>query len=126
VLFNLKTSRLGKKLYFFFNRKWFIDKIYNELLAQFFFKFAYSKSYKFIDKGIFEIIGPTGLAKTFSKISLSVDKLQTGYIYHYSSTILVAVSLFFCFKEILYIFEFFLDYRLFIIIIVLSFFVISK
>lgn len=125
-LFNLKTSKLGKKFYSFFNRKWFIDKIYNEFFGQFFFKFAYSKSYKFIDKGIFEIVGPTGLTKVVSKISLSIDKLQTGYIYHYTSLILIAASLFFCFKETLYIFEFFLDYRLFIIGIVLSFFLIDN
>ena len=126
LLFDLKKSILGKKLYFFLNRKWFIDKIYNEFLGQFFFKFAYSKSYKFIDKGIFEIIGPTGLTKTVSKISVGIDKLQTGYIYHYTSFILITASLFFCFKEIWYVFEFFFDYRLVLIIVVLGFFVNDK
>ena len=38
-LFNIKTSILGKKIYYFLNRKWFFDKIYNECLGQFFFKF---------------------------------------------------------------------------------------
>jgi NADH-ubiquinone oxidoreductase chain 5 len=52
ILFLLKTSFLGKKLYNFLNRKWFFDKIYNELMGQFFFKFGYSISYKFVDRGI--------------------------------------------------------------------------
>jgi len=125
-LFNLKVTIFGKKLYFFFNKKWFIDKIYNEYFGQFFFKFAYSTSYKFVDKGIFEIIGPTGLSKVILLISLNIDKLQTGYIYHYTSIILIGFSLLFFFKEIWYIFEFFVDYRLFIIIMILAFFIVDK
>jgi len=125
-LFNLKVTIFGKKLYFFFNKKWFIDKIYNEYFGQFFFKFAYSTSYKFVDKGIFEIIGPTGLSKVILLISLNIDKLQTGYIYHYTSIILIGFSLLFFFKEIWYIFEFFVDYRLFIIITILAFFIVDR
>jgi hypothetical protein len=53
---------VGKKIYNFLNRKWFFDKIYNEYFGQFFFKFGYSISYKFVDRGIFEILGPTGLS----------------------------------------------------------------
>jgi NADH-ubiquinone oxidoreductase chain 5 len=45
-LFNVKVSTIGKKAYYFFNRKWFFDKVYNEYLGQFFFKFSYSISYK--------------------------------------------------------------------------------
>ena len=60
LLFKLKTSFIGKKIYNFLNRKWFFDKIYNEYFGQFFFKFGYSISYKFVDRGVFEILDPTG------------------------------------------------------------------
>jgi len=83
-LFNIKISHIGKKVYYFLNRKWFFDKIYNEYLGQFFFKLGYSISYKFIDRGIFEIFGPTGISNVTSKISLNIHKLQSGYIYHYT------------------------------------------
>ena len=46
LLFYIKTSIVGKIVYYFLNRKWFFDKIYNEYLGQFFFKFGYSISYK--------------------------------------------------------------------------------
>ena len=46
LLFSVKISTIGKKVYYFLNRKWFFDKIYNEYLGQFFFKFGYSISYK--------------------------------------------------------------------------------
>lgn len=49
LLFLTKTSFLGQKIYVFLNRKWFFDKLYNELFSQFLFKFSYVKSYKFVD-----------------------------------------------------------------------------
>ena len=55
LLFQLKISSFGKKIYNFLNKKWFFDKVYNEYIGQFFFKFSYNVSYKIIDRGIFEI-----------------------------------------------------------------------
>jgi NADH-ubiquinone oxidoreductase chain 5 len=88
LLFNLKISTVGKKIYYFLNRKWFFDKIYNEYLGQFFFKFGYSVSYKFIDRGIFKVLGPTGLSTIVLAISSNIHKMQTGFISHYTLAIL--------------------------------------
>jgi hypothetical protein len=52
------------------------DKIYNEWAV--FFKFGYSVSYKFIDRGIFEILGNWSII-SFFKYSL---KMQSGFILH--------------------------------------------
>jgi NADH-ubiquinone oxidoreductase chain 5 len=92
-LFQIKTSFLGNKIYNFLNRKWFFDKIYNEYLGQFFFKFGYSVSYKFIDRGIFEILGPTGLSNLALNVGSKFHKMQSGYIYHYTLIILTGVTL---------------------------------
>jgi NADH:ubiquinone oxidoreductase subunit 5 (subunit L)/multisubunit Na+/H+ antiporter MnhA subunit len=126
VLFCLKSSKIGKKTYYFLNRKWFFDKIYNEYIGQLFFRFAYSTSYKFIDKGIFEILGPTGFSSVILNISSSLNRLQTGYLYHYTSTLLIFLSLFLCLTEIWCFFEFFIDYRLFVTFTMLSFFIINN
>ena len=93
LLFQIKTSFLGKKIYNFLNKKWFFDKVYNEQIGQFFFKFGYSVSYKIVDRGIFEILGPNGLASTLSRMSTNIYKLQSGYIYHYTFLVLVGVTL---------------------------------
>jgi NADH-ubiquinone oxidoreductase chain 5 len=124
-LFKLKTSFFGKRIYNFLNRKWFFDKIYNEYFGQFFFKFGYSISYKFLDRGIFEILGPTGLSNTALKIGSSLHKMQTGFIYHYTLIILIGVTLVFGFRQIWLIFGFFIDFRLFILIFILMFFVVN-
>jgi NADH-ubiquinone oxidoreductase chain 5 len=111
VLFRVKTSFLGKKVYNFFNRKWFFDKIYNEYFGQFFFKFGYSISYKFIDRGIFELLGPTGLS--FSTVGLGSDlyKNQTSYMYHYTYSILVSLTVLFLLREFGSLLDFSLDFR---------------
>ena len=125
LLFSIKKSFFGKKIYIFFNRKWFFDKIYNEYLGQFFFKFGYSISYKFMDRGIFEILGPTGLSIMSLKVSSNLHNMQSGSIYHYNLLVLVAVTLLFGFREIWLTFGYFLDYRIFFLLFILTFFLIN-
>ena len=79
TLFLLKTSFLGKKFYTFFNRKWFFDKVYNELLAQHTLTIAYEHGYQNMDRGIIELFGPNGVWLFFSPIS---NKINSIYLYN--------------------------------------------
>jgi NADH:ubiquinone oxidoreductase subunit 5 (subunit L)/multisubunit Na+/H+ antiporter MnhA subunit len=125
LLFSIKTSVLGKKIYNFFNRKWFFDKIYNEYFGQFFFKFGYSISYKFVDRGIFEILGPTGLSMLSLKISSNLHKMQSGHIYHYNLILLIGITFLFGLREIWLFFGYYFDYRVLFILFTLTFFLIN-
>jgi NADH-ubiquinone oxidoreductase chain 5 len=125
LLFLIKTSSFGKKTYKFLNRKWFFDKLHNEYFGQFFFKFGYSTSYKFVDRGIFEILGPTGLSTIALKIGSNLHKMQSGFIYHYTLLILLGATLIFSLRQFWLIFGFFIDYRLFILIFIIFFFYIN-
>ena len=118
ILFTLKTSFLGRKIYSFLNKKWFFDKIYNECIGQFFFKFGYSVSYKSIDRGTFEIIGPTGLSSVASKVAHQLHKAQSGSLYHYMLIILSIISFILLFRSIWVIYEHSLDYRLLALIVI--------
>ena len=109
--FFLKTSKLGRKIYNFLNKKWFFDKIYGEYTGQFFFKFSYSISYKLADRGIFEILGPTGLSYAVTKISFNIYKMQTRTIYHYFMLMLLGITFLLCIRQIWIVFGFILDYR---------------
>nr|YP_010377279.1 NADH dehydrogenase subunit 5 [Odontella aurita]QYB22928.1 NADH dehydrogenase subunit 5 [Odontella aurita] len=122
TLFQLKISYIGKKFYNFFNKKWFFDKFYNEYLGQFLFNFGYTISYKTIDRGIFEIFGPMGLSNLISKKALHLKNFQTGYIYHYAFLILAASTLFLGLREFWFVFGNFVDYRIFLIFSIISFF----
>ena len=124
LIFKVKTSVIGKKIYNFLNRKWFFDKIYNECFSQFFFKFGFSISYKFVDRGIFEMIGPTGLSNLAVKVGSSLHKLQTGHIYHYNLLILIGITILFGIRQLWVFFGcyYFIDYRLFAILFILFLF----
>lgn len=124
-LFKLKISFLGKKIYYFFNRKWFFDKIYNECIGQFFFKFGYSVSYKFVDRGIFEMLGPTGLTIFFSKIAYNLHKMQSGYLYHFTFSILIGITLLLTLRQVWVTFDYFIDYKIFFLFFVVLFFLIN-
>jgi NADH-ubiquinone oxidoreductase chain 5 len=92
LLVQLKMSTFGKKIYNFFNKKWFFDKVYNEYISQLFFVVSYTITYKIIDRGIIEIFGPMGLSSIITKKASHISKLQTGYLYHYTFLMLIGLT----------------------------------
>ena len=82
-IYNFKISILGRKLYKFLNKKWFFDKIYNEYINQFLLNFSYFITYKIIDRGLIEMIGPYGLSKTVYDNSKILRKYQSGLTFQY-------------------------------------------
>lgn len=98
--FLLKKSTLGLKCYNFLNRKWFFDKLYQECLSQHFFSFGYLTSYKLVDRGVLETVGPKGLTYILPNISSDFQKLQSGYLYHYTLLILTVTTLFLILEQI--------------------------
>jgi NADH-ubiquinone oxidoreductase chain 5 len=122
LLFQLKVSVIGKKVYNFLNKKWFFDKVYNEYLGQFFFKFGYNISYKIIDRGIFEIFGPLGLSSSVMKKSSAISGLQTGYLYHITLVMLIGTTMLLGVRQFWLVCGDFFDFRLFIVIFLSCFF----
>jgi len=126
ILFQLKVSSLGNLFYNFLNKKWFFDKILNEYVSQVFFKLGYSITYKAIDRGIFELLGPMGLSMMLSKKARFLYGTQTGYIYHYTFVILICLTMLLGLRQFWLLFGFFIDYRNFVIFIILSFFIVNE
>jgi NADH-ubiquinone oxidoreductase chain 5 len=126
ILFQIKTSYFGRKIYTFLNKKWFFDKIYNELFGQFFFKFGYSLSYKAIDRGAFEIIGPTGLSTVALNAAHKLHKAQTGSLYHYTLLILTTIALILSLRQFWLLFEYQLDSRNLILVFITLFFILNS
>lgn len=93
LLYSLKLNLLGRKLYTFLNRKWFFDKIYNEILLQNVLIFGYSVSFKILDRGMVEFLGPRGLTLLIHLHASAMQKLQTGYVYQYAFLIFAGTAL---------------------------------
>lgn len=100
-MFNIKIYL--KNIYIFLNKKWFFDKLYNEIIAESFLNFIYHTSYKIIDKGFLEILGPKQISNIIYKLSKKIQNMHNGLIIIYSFS--MVVYLFFCFSNLF--FEFF-------------------
>jgi len=121
-LYKIKMSFFGRKMYNFLNKKWFFDKIYAEFIIQSFLTFSYHISYKIIDRGIIEILGPMGLSNLVSKKAHSLHKLQTGFLYHYAFLMLVGTTILVSILQLGDNIFNFIDYRLITTFLVTIFF----
>jgi NADH-ubiquinone oxidoreductase chain 5 len=126
ILVKLKFSSLGKKIYNFFNKKWFFDKIYNEYVSQYFFTVSYTITYKTIDRGIIEIFGPMGLSSIITKKASYISRLQTGYLYHYTFLILIGLTIILGLRQFWVLANNFVDFKIFILFFVLNFFLLNE
>ena len=78
--------------YKFLSNKWYFDKIYNQFIVKNLLNFSYYTSFKTIDRGVIEILGPFGITLIIKKLSNFFSKLQTGLIYHYIFLIILGVT----------------------------------
>lgn len=93
ILYEIKTSTIGRDLYTFLNKRWYFDKVYNDFVGTPLLNFGYNVTYKTLDKGIIEIVGPYGIINTVRRLSQLFSSLQTGYIHHYAFFMIVGVIL---------------------------------
>jgi NADH-ubiquinone oxidoreductase chain 5 len=90
-LYNITLTPIGLKIYAFLNKKWYFDKLYNEYVNKPLVSFGYFVSFRTIDKGIVEMLGPYGFVSSFSYLMKKISKLQSGFIYHYAFMMLVGI-----------------------------------
>ena len=86
------TSPFGLALYYRLNKRWFFDKAYNDVFGRKALDFGYSISFKRLDKGCFEIIGPHGIVSSISQVTRQSRVLQSGMVYHYAYTMLIGLT----------------------------------
>lgn len=111
-VYQMKLSPFGKYLYYMLNKRWFFDKIYNDFIAKKLLSFGYTVSFKTLDKGFFEILGPYGISKTVQQCTKYVSKLQTGMIYHYAVIMLIGLIFLITVIGLWDFLQFFVDSRL--------------
>lgn len=92
ISYTIKKSLWGKNIYAFLNKRWLFDKVYNSLGSQF-MSFGYKVSFKSLDKGVFELLGPHFISQLLSNLALQTKKLETGMVYHYAILMLMFLSL---------------------------------
>jgi len=81
----------------FFIKKWYFDNIYNKFIVNSFFYIGYHVSFKLLDRGLFELVGPLGLIRLISNLINKLSSLQSGLIYHYIFIMILGLTFFFFF-----------------------------
>lgn len=81
------NSNIIYTLFCFLNHKWFFDKIYNFMAVRG-VHLLYFSFFSFLDKGVIEILGPTGLYRVLTMFSAHFRRTQSGQISHYVFVVL--------------------------------------
>ena len=88
--------------------------------------FGYHTSYKLLDRGMFELLGPQGLSQTVLSLGKNMSRLQTGYLYHYAFVMMTGVTLLIAVVGLWDMVEAFVDPRLFFVFLVMILLSVSK
>jgi NADH-ubiquinone oxidoreductase chain 5 len=125
-LYNMKKTPLGRGLYTFLNRKWFFDKVYNEYVSQEVLSMGYNTTYKLVDRGLFEFLGPLGITKTVWQNGRLFTGMQTGFVYHYTFVMLAGLTGFIAIVGLWSTVSVYLDPRIVVLFILSGGFLFSK
>lgn len=105
--FSFQKFWVTSDIFHFFNQKWYIDLLYNNLIVQVTMFFSYWITFKLIDRGILESIGSFGISN-WNKFFKYVQRFFSGYIYHFIFLIFLFFIYFFflayCFSFTLFTF----------------------
>ena len=116
------SSNFFSFIYVFFNKKWFFDRLQNELLVSSLLKIGYNTTYKIIDKGLIELFGPSGLTNFVLNLSKQVSLLQSGKINQYAFLMFILLIVFISISLIFTLFDNCINLELIFIIILCMFF----
>ena len=94
LFYSESRSIYYQNIYKFLSNKWHFDYIYNHYIVKPIFLWGHNVSYKVLDKGLFEAIGPTGLSSGIRYLSTIFSKLQSGQVYNYAFTIILFTTLY--------------------------------
>ena len=81
-------------LYTFLNSAWQFNYIINHYIVSNIFKFGHLITYRIIDRGLLEVIGPRGISSILINMTQNVSNLQSGLVFNYALIMLVFSTLF--------------------------------
>jgi len=87
-LINFKFSRLGYKIFGFFNQRFLVEMIYNKYITNLVLRLG-GQTTKVLDKGSIELVGPFGLELGLIEFSKIISSLSTGVVTTYALYILI-------------------------------------
>jgi NADH-ubiquinone oxidoreductase chain 5 len=81
-------------MYTFLNSAWQFNYIINHFIIANVWKFGHLISYKVIDRGLLEILGPRGISSVIINITQKISNLQSGMVFNYALIMIIFTTLF--------------------------------
>ena len=94
VTFTLTFHPYVQPIFAFFNKKWYFDKIYDEVFLVNTMLFGRNITYRLLDAFVFEQIGPEGIRMRLGDMAVSHQKFQNGFIPNYTSMFFFGILFF--------------------------------
>lgn len=91
-ILNFKLSKLGYKIFGFFNQRFLVELFYNKYITSLVLYLG-GQTTKVLDKGSIELIGPYGLEVGLVFLSKKLTSLNTGVVTNYALYILIGFTL---------------------------------
>nr|YP_009159650.1 NADH dehydrogenase subunit 5 [Antholoba achates]AKQ50923.1 NADH dehydrogenase subunit 5 [Antholoba achates] len=97
-VFKAPVSPVGLAGYTFLYSAWQFNYIVNHFLVQNVWRLGHLITFRTLDKGVLELIGPRGLSQFIIRLTQEISNLQSGLVYNYALIILIAISSFMVLK----------------------------
>ena len=81
-------------VYTFFNSAWQFNYVINHFIVSNIWKFGHLITYRVIDRGILETIGPKGVSRILVKLTQNISNYQSGMVFNYALIMIVFTTLF--------------------------------
>ena len=116
LITSFKSYNFGYIVFSFFNNRFYLELIYNKYINNIVLNLG-SKTTKYLDKGLVELVGPFGLKNLLLNLSTNINNLNTGIITYYALYILIGLN-FYLF--IFYFINYITSFTIILILIILS------
>ena len=94
IIYSKSRDINNRTIHIFLSNKWHFDYLYNNYIVKPIFLWGHTVSYKVLDKGLLEAIGPNGLSDSIRYLSTIFSRLQSGQVYNYAFTIIIFSALY--------------------------------
>nr|AYV91370.1 NADH dehydrogenase subunit 5 [Halichondria panicea] len=89
-----KGAWLFHVVYTFFNSAWQFNYVINHFIVSNVWKFGHLVTYRIIDRGILETIGPKGISKVLISLTQTISNYQSGMVFNYALIMIIFTTFF--------------------------------
>ena len=81
-------------VYTFFNSAWQFNYVINHFIVKNVWKFGHLVTYRVIDRGILETIGPKGISRVLISLTQTISNYQSGLVFNYALIMIIFTTFF--------------------------------